>query len=69
MFNVLIRKNEQFDQNLYHIKFFDIYFLKKYNKQKVKLSRLLCSFYSNIFPNILASRTLIFFKYFVVSYS
>ena len=31
MFNVLIKDNEQFDQNLHHITFLNI-FLKKQNK-------------------------------------
>ena len=36
MFNVLIRNNEQFDQILHHITFFNVIlniYLKKWNKQ------------------------------------
>ena len=37
MFNVLIKNNEQFYQNLHHITFFNAFFnkfLKKQNKQR-----------------------------------
>ena len=36
MFNVLIRNNEQFDQNLLHITFFDIFF-EEMEEAKVEL--------------------------------
>ena len=34
MFNVLMRNNEQFDQNLHDITFIYLFILKKQNKQR-----------------------------------
>ena len=37
MFNVLIRNNEQFDQNLHHITFFNTFFWRNRSKSKIKV--------------------------------
>ena len=65
---MLIRNNEQFDQNLHHITFFNFFLRNKISKGKVIYLTFLfflfkCLLYAHIY-NILVSKTLLFGKCF-----